>query len=76
MNVRLDYRHIHYWQRTLGRADRTPSADKSIGVHASETRREVRPEAAEPLQQGAPDAGAQPLRDARRGKALRSLPES
>jgi hypothetical protein len=62
MNVRLDYRHIHYWQRTLGRADRTPSADKSIGVHASETRREVRPEAPNPLQQGAPTVREKSLR--------------
>ena len=66
MNVRLDYRHIHYWQRTLGRTDRTSSASKSIGVHASETRREVRPEAAEPLQERAPTVREKSLRRSRR----------
>jgi hypothetical protein len=76
MNVRLDYRHIHYWQRTLGRADHVPSAYPGYRIHATEEGRKVRPTSPNPLPQGAPDGSAQPLCDTRRGKALRNLQES
>ena len=66
MNVRLDYRHINYWQRTLGCRDRTLSSGPGAGIHAQEASREMRAQAASELQQRAPNAGAQSLRYPRR----------
>jgi hypothetical protein len=66
MNVRLDYRHIHYWQRVLGRPDRTLGTHESPRVYPQNSSGEVRPPDAEPLQQGAPAGRPQSLRHPQR----------
>jgi hypothetical protein len=66
MNVRLDYRHIHYWQQTLGRPDHVLSSSEGGRLHRSTVAGEVRPEAPNPLQERAPTVREKSLRYPRR----------
>jgi hypothetical protein len=71
MNVRLDYRHINYWQSAMG-AHRVVGTGERLQVQEAQS--QARPAEIESLPQRPSTGGSEPIRDSRRRAAMPSLP--